>query len=173
MRALLTEIAASAGGTVGPVELEIERGTTRHVLEAVGSNLTADPAVQGLALNFRDISERKALEEQLRQQAFHDPLTLLANRTLFKDRVQHALTLTQRGSRTVAVLFLDLDNFKTINDSLGHDAGDRLLQAVAQRIVKSTRSSDTVARLGGDEFAILLERVASPAEVRECRGFAH
>jgi diguanylate cyclase (GGDEF)-like protein/PAS domain S-box-containing protein len=163
--ALLTEIGASVAGTVGPVELEIERGTTRHVLEAVGSNLTADPAVQGFALNFRDISERKALEEQLRQQAFHDPLTLLANRTLFKDRVQHALTLTQRGSRTIAVLFLDLDNFKTINDSLGHDAGDRLLQSVAQRIVKSTRSSDTVARLGGDEFAILLERVASPAEV--------
>jgi len=165
LQALLTEIAATAGGTVGPVELEIERGTTRHVLESVGSNLTADPAVQGLALNFRDISERKALEEQLRQQAFHDPLTLLANRTLFKDRVQHALTLTQRSSRTVAVLFLDLDNFKTINDSLGHDAGDRLLQAVAQRIVKNTRPSDTVARLGGDEFAILLERVASPAEV--------
>jgi diguanylate cyclase (GGDEF)-like protein/PAS domain S-box-containing protein len=163
--ALLTEIGASAQGTVGPVELAIERGTTRHILEAVGSNLTADPAVQGLSLNFRDISERKALEEQLRQQAFHDPLTLLANRTLFKDRVQHALTLTQRGNRTVAVLFLDLDNFKTINDSLGHDAGDRLLQSVAQRIVKSTRSSDTVARLGGDEFAILLERVTSPTEV--------
>jgi diguanylate cyclase (GGDEF)-like protein/PAS domain S-box-containing protein len=165
LRAMLTEIASSAGGTVGPVELEIERGTTRHVLESVGSNLLADPAVRGLALNFRDISERKALEEQLRQLAFHDPLTLLANRTLFKDRVQHALTLTQRGRRTVAVLFLDLDNFKTINDSLGHDAGDRLLQAVAQRIVKSTRSSDTVARLGGDEFAILLERVASSTEV--------
>jgi diguanylate cyclase (GGDEF)-like protein/PAS domain S-box-containing protein len=165
LRSLLIDLALSTGGTVGPVELEIERGTTSHVLEAVGSNLTADPAVQGLALNFRDISERKALEEQLRQQAFHDPLTLLANRTLFKDRVQHALTLTQRGSRTVAVLFLDLDNFKIINDSLGHDAGDRLLQAVAQRIVKSTRSSDTVARLGGDEFAILLERVASAEEV--------
>ncbi len=167
LKALLMDIAASAGGTVGPVELEIERGESRHVLESVGSNLTADPAVQGLALNFRDISERKALEEQLRQLAFHDPLTLLANRTLFKDRVQHALTLTQRGSRTVAVLFLDLDNFKTINDSLGHDAGDRLLQAVAQRIVKNTRSSDTVARLGGDEFAILLERVSSPAEAQE------
>ncbi len=165
LRVLLTEIAASSSGTVGPVELVIERGADRHVLESVGSNLMADPAVQGLALNFRDISERKALEEQLRQLAFHDPLTLLANRTLFKDRVQHALTLTQRGRCTVAVLFLDLDNFKTINDSLGHDAGDRLLQAVAQRIVQNTRSSDTVARLGGDEFAILLERVATPDEV--------
>ena len=164
LRDLLTEIAATDSGTVGPVELAIERGTDRYVLESVGSNLTADPAVRGLALNFRDISERKALEQQLRQMAFHDPLTLLANRTLFKDRVQHALTLAQRSHAPVAVLFLDLDNFKTINDSLGHDAGDRLLQAVAQRIVKSTRASDTVARLGGDEFAILLERVVQPEE---------
>jgi diguanylate cyclase (GGDEF)-like protein/PAS domain S-box-containing protein len=161
---LLTQIAATHSGTVGPVELAIERGPDRYVLESVGSNLTADPAVRGLALNFRDISERKALEQQLRQMAFHDPLTLLANRTLFKDRVQHALSLAQRTHAPVAVLFLDLDNFKTINDSLGHDAGDQLLQAVAQRIVKSTRVSDTVARLGGDEFAILLERVGQPAE---------
>jgi diguanylate cyclase (GGDEF)-like protein/PAS domain S-box-containing protein len=164
LRTLLAEIAATAGGTVGPVELTIERGTSRYVLESVGSNLTADPAVAGLALNFRDISERKALEEQLRRLAFHDPLTLLANRTLFKDRVQHALTLTQRGRCTVAVLFLDLDNFKTVNDSLGHDAGDRLLQAVAQRIVKNTRGSDTVARLGGDEFGILLEGIDTTAQ---------
>jgi diguanylate cyclase (GGDEF)-like protein len=135
------------------------------VLEVVGSNLSADPAVQGLALNLRDISERKALEQQLRQLAFHDPLTLLANRSLFRDRVQHALTLTQRGQHHAAVMFLDLDNFKNINDSLGHDAGDRLLQAVAQRLAQSTRSSDTVARLGGDEFAILLEGIATTAEV--------
>ncbi|MBV8806643.1 MAG: EAL domain-containing protein, partial [Sinobacteraceae bacterium] len=166
LRALLTEIAATPSGTIGPVELAIECRGSRYVLESVGSNLTSDPAVRGLALNFRDISERKALEEQLRQLAFHDPLTLLANRTLFKDRVQHALILAQRGHTPIGVLFLDLDNFKTINDSLGHDAGDRLLQAVAQRIIKSTRSSDTVARLGGDEFAILLERIAAPDEAQ-------
>ena len=165
LRAFLAEVAATSGGTVGPVELRIERGSDRYVLEIVGSNLTNDAAVQGLALNFRDISERKALEEQLRQLAFHDPLTLLANRNLFRDRVQHSLTLAQRGRHRVAVMFLDLDNFKNINDSLGHDAGDRLLQAVAQRLVKSTRFSDTVARLGGDEFAILLEGVTTNAEV--------
>jgi diguanylate cyclase (GGDEF)-like protein/PAS domain S-box-containing protein len=165
LRAFLAEVAATPGGAVGPVELHIERGPERYVLEIVGSNLTDDPAVQGLALNFRDISERKALEEQLRQLAFHDPLTLLANRNLFRDRVQHSLTLAQRGQHQVAVMFLDLDNFKNINDSLGHDAGDRLLQAVAQRLVKSTRFSDTVARLGGDEFAILLEGIATIAEV--------
>ncbi|HYB32729.1 MAG TPA: EAL domain-containing protein [Steroidobacteraceae bacterium] len=165
LRMFLAEVAATPCGTVGPVELRIERGSKRYVIESVGSNLTADPAVQGLALNFRDISERKALEEQLRQLAFHDPLTLLANRNLFRDRVQHALTLAQRGQTSVAVMFLDLDNFKNINDSLGHDAGDRLLQAVAQRIVKTTRSSDTVARLGGDEFAVLVEGIAAITEV--------
>jgi diguanylate cyclase (GGDEF)-like protein/PAS domain S-box-containing protein len=165
LRLFLGEVAAASSGTVGPVELRMERGAQRYVIECVGSNLSADPAVQGLALTFRDVSERKALEEQLRQLAFHDPLTLLANRNLFRDRVQHALTLAQRGRGSVAVMFLDLDNFKNINDSLGHDAGDRLLQAVARRIVKTTRSSDTVARLGGDEFAVLVEGIASPAEV--------
>jgi len=161
LRMFLAEVAATPAGTVGPVELRLERGARRCVLESVGSNLTQDPAVQGLALNFRDISERKALEQQLRQLAFHDPLTLLANRNLFRDRVQHALALAQRGRSSVAVMFLDLDNFKNINDSLGHDAGDCVLQAVAQRIVKTTRSSDTVARLGGDEFAVLVEGIAS------------
>ncbi|HYL70047.1 MAG TPA: EAL domain-containing protein [Candidatus Dormibacteraeota bacterium] len=165
LRMFLAEVAATPTGTVGPVELRIERGDRRHVVESVGSNLSADPAVQGLALNFRDISERKALEEQLRQLAFHDPLTLLANRNLFRDRVQHALTLAQCGQSSVSVMFLDLDNFKNINDSLGHDAGDRLLQAVARRVVQTTRSSDTVARLGGDEFAVLLEGIAASGEV--------
>jgi diguanylate cyclase (GGDEF)-like protein/PAS domain S-box-containing protein len=161
----LSDVSASVGETLGPIEVHIERGDELHVLECVGSNLTADPAVDGLSLNFRDISDRKALEEKLRKQAFHDPLTLLANRNLFRDRVQHALALSQDSAAPVAVLFLDLDNFKNINDSLGHDAGDRLLQAVAQRIVKHTRQSDTVARLGGDELAILLEGGANFADV--------
>jgi diguanylate cyclase (GGDEF)-like protein/PAS domain S-box-containing protein len=165
LRAFLGEVAGSSGEALGPVEMRIERGRDRSVLEIVGSNLTNDPAVQGLALNFRDITERKALEEQLRQLAFHDSLTMLANRGLFRDRVQHALTLANRGRQQLAVMFVDLDNFKNVNDSLGHDTGDRLLQAVAQRLVKSTRFSDTVARLGGDEFAILLEAISTQMEV--------
>ena len=165
LRAFLGEVAATSGEAVGPVEMRIERGRERYVLEIVGSNLANDPAVQGLALNLRDITERKALEEQLRQLAFHDSLTLLANRSLFRDRLQHSLTLARRAQGQIAVMFVDLDNFKSVNDSLGHDVGDRLLQAVAQRLVKSTRFSDTVARLGGDEFAILLEGIAAVGEV--------
>ena len=165
LAAFLDEVAATRGRVVGPIELVVETGDRRTILECVGSNLTDDPAVAGLALNFRDVSERKTLEEQLRKLAFHDPLTLLANRSLFWNRVEHALALAHRSQQRVAVMFLDLDNFKNINDSLGHDAGDRLLQAAAQRLVKATRPSDTVARLGGDEFAILLEGIRNENDV--------
>jgi diguanylate cyclase (GGDEF)-like protein/PAS domain S-box-containing protein len=165
LAAFLAEVTATRGRSVGPVEVTVGSGARRSTLESVGSNLLDDPAIAGLALNFRDVSERKALEEQLRQLAFHDPLTLLANRNLFRNRVEHALALAQRTQQRVAVMFLDLDNFKDVNDSLGHDAGDRLLQAAAHRLVKSTRPSDTVARLGGDEFAILLEGISESADV--------
>ena len=113
-------------------------------------------------LNTRDVSERKRLEEQLTHQAFHDPLTGLANRALFRDRVSHALALAQRQSNPITVLFLDLDDFKRVNDSLGHAEGDRLLIAAAERFLSCARAADTVARLGGDEFAILLEHSAGP-----------
>jgi diguanylate cyclase (GGDEF)-like protein len=104
--------------------------------------------------------ENARLYEQVRHQAFHDPLTRLANRTLFRDRLEHALARTNRGLDQVAVLFVDLDDFKTVNDSLGHPAGDALLVAVGERLVGVLRPGDTVARLGGDEFAVLVEDVA-------------
>jgi diguanylate cyclase (GGDEF)-like protein/PAS domain S-box-containing protein len=107
--------------------------------------------------SIMDVSDRKSLEDQLTHQALHDPLTKIANRALFKDRVDHALTKLVRSSCSLAVLFLDLDNFKGINDSLGHATGDKLLVAAAERLQNCLRSSDTAARLGGDEFAILVE----------------
>jgi diguanylate cyclase (GGDEF)-like protein/PAS domain S-box-containing protein len=114
---------------------------------------------------FRDVTERRRLEEQLAHQALHDSLTNLANQSLFRDRVEHALTRTSRGDGNLAVLFLDLDNFKTVNDSLGHAAGDLLLVAVTERLQRCIRTSDTAARLGGDEFAVLLEDPATEQDV--------
>jgi diguanylate cyclase (GGDEF)-like protein/PAS domain S-box-containing protein len=127
--------------------------------ETIATNLLDDASVRGVVLNIRDVSERKRLEHQLHHQAFHDSLTGLSNRALFRDRVSHALTLARRQGRSISVLFLDLDDFKRVNDSLGHAVGDILLKKAAERFLASARSTDTVARLGGDEFAILVEEV--------------
>lgn len=115
----------------------------------------------------RDMTEHDALQEQLSYQAFHDPLTDLPNRALFQDRLEHALEGAARRISSTAVLFLDLDNFKIINDSLDHQHGDQLLKEVARRLRAVVRSGDTVARLGGDEFTVLLEDVHEESEAVE------
>ena len=134
-------------------------GSWRHV-EVVANNLLGDPTVEGIVLTMRDVSERKALEEELKHQAFHDALSGLANRALFLDRLEHALARAARSQSLLAVLFLDLDDFKLVNDSFGHAAGDGLLVAVAGRLASSLRAGDTAARFGGDEFAVLLEEIS-------------
>ena len=120
----------------------------------------------GRVWSFRDVTDRKRLEEELAHQAFHDPLTGLANQLLFRDRVDHAVARVSRRGEMLAVLFVDLDNFKTVNDSLGHPAGDSLLLAVAERLRGCLRAADTAARMGGDEFAILLEDGTDQTDAR-------
>lgn len=108
-----------------------------------------------------DISERKAAEEKIQYMAFHDPLTRLPNRQLLLDRLQQALTCSTRSGRRGAILLIDLDNFKTLNDTLGHEIGDLLLQQISQRLLACVREGDTVARLGGDEFVVMLEDLSN------------
>jgi diguanylate cyclase (GGDEF)-like protein/PAS domain S-box-containing protein len=132
-------------------------GTTR-VIQALGDCVVGDDGVlRKLIGTCQDVTDRKILEQEIQHRAFHDSLTGLANRALFLNRVEHALAVRERSPAPLAVLYLDLDDFKTVNDSLGHDVGDELLVEVSKLLRGSVRPSDTVARLGGDEFALLLE----------------
>jgi diguanylate cyclase (GGDEF)-like protein/PAS domain S-box-containing protein len=138
-----------------------------RVIEATANNLLDDPSVGGIVTNYRDITERKVFEKQLEHQALHDDLTGLPNRVLFMNRLEHALARVDRLEGKVAVMFLDLDNFKVVNDGLGHKAGDELLSAVAGRLQRCLRSGDTVARLSGDEFIVLLEEIAKESDATQ------
>jgi diguanylate cyclase (GGDEF)-like protein/PAS domain S-box-containing protein len=163
-------LAAIRGGTGIQEGLDFRAVGNRPVevlLEMHCRDLRADPTVAGLVITLRDVTERRRLEQELTHQAFHDGLTGLANRVLYTDRLQHALARGARDGSVVGVLFIDLDDFKIVNDTLGHAVGDQLLIAVAHRISGALRADDTAARLGGDEFAALIENVNDPGAVEE------
>ncbi len=177
-RPRLAQILAGVGEAYvgGGSEAHVIECTLRHhqgewlKFELQHTDLLQDEHVRGIVLNGRDVSERKAFEDQLAHQAFHDPVTNLANRALFADRVQHAIMRSIRGGPAIGIMFIDLDDFKTVNDSLGHAAGDTVLQEVARRLQATVRPADTVARFGGDEFAILLDGVNDSSEAADVAG---
>ncbi|BCJ54985.1 hypothetical protein Asp14428_64600 [Actinoplanes sp. NBRC 14428] len=163
-------LAAVRAGEVAPEGLDfraVGRRRTEVMLEMHCRDLRADQTVAGLVVTLRDVTERRQLERELTHQAFHDALTGLANRVLFADRLRHALARGARDGSVVGVLFIDLDDFKIVNDTLGHAVGDQLLIAVAARIAGALRADDTAARIGGDEFAALVENVQDPGAVEE------
>jgi len=169
-RVLDLMLALSAGNVSRGVSpgylLQVERLDGRTVvLEVRWSDLRRDATVGGLVLTLRDVTEQHELEEELKYRAFHDSLTGLPNRSLFAREAADALESARAVGRTAGVLFVDLDDFKIVNDTMGHGVGDELLVAVAARLAASVRQTDTAARLGGDEFALLIDDAADPEDV--------
>ena len=141
------------------------RDGVRVQVQVRASDLRADPTVAGLVFTMRDVTEQRQLEEQLKYQAFHDALTGLPNRLLFQDRISHQVAAARLAGTTAGVLFVDLDDFKVVNDTMGHGVGDELLVAAAVRLSGLIRECDTAARLGGDEFALLLTNAGDSAAI--------
>lgn len=134
-------------------------------LEGFSQNLLHEPSVGAIVLNYRDVSQRKETEKQLEYRAHYDSLTGLPNRLLFRDRLVNSLAHALRNRVGVAVMYLDVDHFKLVNDGLGHSFGDLLLADVARRLQESLRASDTISRIGGDEFSVLLPEVTNAEAV--------
>jgi diguanylate cyclase (GGDEF)-like protein/PAS domain S-box-containing protein len=156
MRETLSSLAAGTAQE-SQVELRFRHRNGMWIwIEAFAQNMLHDPSVGAIVLNYRDVTQRKATEKQLEYQAYYDALTGLPNRLLFRDRVINAIAQARRNRRGVGDVYLDLDRFKLVNDSLCHSLGDGLLSEVAARLQSCVRASDTISRLGGDEFTILL-----------------
>ena len=130
-----------------------------RTFESLGTNCLANAHIRGIVWNSRDVTDRKVIQQRIQHLAYHDNLTGLPNRGLLQDRLARSIARAERSGRKVAVLFIDLDNFKNINDTLGHDVGDELLRQVSRRLTECVRLEDTIARQGGDEFIVLLDNL--------------
>lgn len=159
------QMVLSGSETVSVIHTHFNVAGEPRQIEMLSSPLRGpDGEIVGIIQNAHDITALKAAEEQIRQLAYYDTLTGLPNRRLLLDRLSHALAQARRFGRSMAIMFLDLDRFKLINDSLGHSVGDALLKQVAQRLTGCVRAGDTVARPGGDEFVIVLTEVGHPLD---------
>ncbi|MBG0562414.1 GGDEF domain-containing protein [Actinoplanes sp. NEAU-A11] len=189
LREVWARIVGCAGDLDG-IDLAADRDGRRVEIECDLRDLREDPTVRGLVVTLRDVTERRRLEDDLSHQAFHDSLTGLANRVLFRNRLEQAFSVAERDGATLGVLFVDLDDFKEVNDTLGHAVGDQLLLTVARRISAIIGAGSTAARMGGDEFAVLVEQsdsadaaedvaarlvaaLAEPIEVTDAAGAVH
>lgn len=151
----------ATGAWYGEVWDRRKNGEVFPKLQTISAVKGLDLSITHYVAAFSDISERKAAEDEIRHLAFYDPLTLLPNRRLLLDRLQHAIAASERTRRYGGLMFIDLDNFKHLNDRYGHDKGDLLLQQVARRLSECVREEDTVARIGGDEFVLMLEDLSA------------
>jgi len=159
--AQMWQSAEQSGAWQGEVWSSRKNGEVFPVLLTISAVRNGDGSITHFVATLMDITLRKAVEDEMKSLAFYDPLTHLPNRRLVLDRLQQALAVSVRSRQLGALLFLDLDNFKTLNDTLGHDMGDLLLQQVARRLVSCVREGDTAARLGGDEFVVMLENLGA------------
>ncbi|HEX5200606.1 MAG TPA: EAL domain-containing protein [Actinoplanes sp.] len=165
LRALLEQTGSGRGSRDGVDLTAISGDDLLLQVEVTCRDLRDDPAVGGLVITIRDVTERRRLESDLAHQAYHDSLTGLANRSLFQNRLEQAALSAESVRCLVGVLFVDLDDFKEVNDTLGHGAGDQLLVAVGRRIAEVAGPLNMSARTGGDEFAVLIEHITDPGEV--------
>ena len=156
---------AACGPTRGVV-LRRKDGQRFEVEESASPIIDRQRQLTGAVMVLHDVTETMAMAERMARLAQYDPLTDLPNRVLLQDRAQHALAVARRDGKGLAVMYLDLDGFKQVNDTLGHDAGDQLLVEFARRLTAAMRQSDTVCRQGGDEFVVLLPALATPAQIR-------
>jgi diguanylate cyclase (GGDEF)-like protein/PAS domain S-box-containing protein len=157
----------SRPGSIVQTDVRIRGGKQDwRSVEITCNNLLEDPGLRGIVVNARDVSERKLAEERLSYQAWHDPLTNLPNRARFMEELGKEIIRTHDSDTSTAILFIDLDRFKLVNDSLGHDAGDTLLREAGRRITNGVRPDDMVARLGGDEFTVMMTGIADISEPR-------